>query len=118
VIILDDCFNELFPGVSDGVHRHFATPRPIVPFAIAANKVLFTHPSFAARYAKAVEKAAPSKIQERSFLGASVRCLDFTPLALAERIGRQPIWQAVKDLPPARMLRYLYKKRNLIKRLT
>jgi hypothetical protein len=118
VVILDDCFNEMFPGVSDGVHRHFSRPRSIIPFAIGANKVLFAQPAFAPHYAKAVENAAPSKIQERSFLGVPVRSLDFTPLRLGERVGRIRAWQNVKELPPARMLRYLYTKRGLLKRPT
>jgi hypothetical protein len=118
IVILDDCFNQLFPGVCDGVHRHFSRPCSMVPFAIGANKVLFAHPAFAPHYAKAMENAAPSKIQERSFLDVPVRCLDFTPLRLSERIGRLPAWQSVKELPPARMLRYLYRKRGLLRRLT
>jgi hypothetical protein len=43
VIILDDFFNEAWPGVSTGTAQFFRdNPRKLVPFAILGNKVFFT----------------------------------------------------------------------------
>jgi hypothetical protein len=33
IVILDDVFNEMWPGVSEGLHIFFRTPRRIAPFA-------------------------------------------------------------------------------------
>jgi hypothetical protein len=41
LIILDDYFNEMWSGVSEGVHRYFREPRGILPFATGANKTFF-----------------------------------------------------------------------------
>jgi hypothetical protein len=82
IIILDDCFKEMWPGVTDGVHRHFSEPRTIVPFGIGANKTFFCHAAFALRYA-AVLMGMNNKAVEHEFLGHRVICFDFAPWTLA-----------------------------------
>src|ERR1700754_2256087 len=54
IIVLDDAFNERWPGVSDGVHRYFSKPSGLVPFAIGANKTYFCRPSCREVYGKVV----------------------------------------------------------------
>lgn len=78
IVILDDCFNEEWPGVSDGVHRYFSQPRTIVPFAIGAGKTFFCHPAFAQRYAAVLKKMDP-KSPEHNFLGCRVVCFNYKP---------------------------------------
>lgn len=107
IIILDDCFNESFPGVAEGVFRFFSAPRSIVPFAIGAGKTFFSQPEYAVQFADAL-RPMQAKIAEREFLGREVLCLEFSPPTLAERIGKIPAWRGVKDLPPARALRWAY----------
>lgn len=107
IIILDDVFNESFPGVSQGVYRYFSEPRSIIPFAIGAGKTLFCHPAFAAQY-KTPLRAMEAKVSEHDFLGANVLCLEFTPPTMAERIGKVEAWRKVKHLPPSRLARRLY----------
>ena len=34
IIIVDDVFNDLFPGVTNGLHRYFARDPHLVPFAV------------------------------------------------------------------------------------
>jgi hypothetical protein len=108
VIILDDCFNEMWPGVSDGVHRYFAQTRNIAPFAIGSNKTLFCHPHYAWHYVDALRKVAVKSV-EREFLGYPVLCCDFAPLPVTEKIGRQRWWQSVKELGPIRSARSIYR---------
>jgi hypothetical protein len=43
VLILDDIFNEQWPGVVDGVTAHFDRGSALVPFAIGFNKTYFTN---------------------------------------------------------------------------
>jgi hypothetical protein len=88
VIILDDCFNETWPGVVEGVQQHFESPRSIVPFGIGANKTFFCHKSFAKDYA-AVLKAMDPKAIMRDFLGSPVVCFSFRqPSTLGEWVSR------------------------------
>jgi hypothetical protein len=108
VAILDDCFNEMWPGVAEGMFRYFQKQRGIVPFAIGGNKVLFTQSRFSDRYATALHPLS-ARAAAREFLGHSVLCLDFTPSQITERIGQIRAWKAVKDIPPVPMLRRLYR---------
>ena len=107
IIILDDCFNESFPGVAEGVFQYFSEPRSITAFAVGAGKTFFCHHEFASRYAAAL-RTMRAKITEHGFLGYPVVCLEFSPPTLAERIGRIEIWRKLKHLPPPRMMRWLY----------
>lgn len=82
IIILDDCFKEMWPGVADGVHQFFSEPRTVVPFGIGANKVFFCHPAFAQRYAAVLSKME-IKAVEQEFLGHRVVCFEFAPWTVA-----------------------------------
>jgi len=82
IIILDDCFKEMWPGVTDGVHRHFSEPRTIVPFGIGANKTFFCHKAFAQRYGAVLRKMDRKSI-EQGFLGYRVICFEFRRWTLA-----------------------------------
>ncbi len=88
VIVLDDCFNETWPGVVEGVHQYFSSSRSIVPFGIGANKTFFCHKSFAQRYA-AVLRALDTRAIMRDFLGSSVVCFAFRqPSTFGEWVRR------------------------------
>ncbi len=78
VIIVDDCFNEAWPGVANGVMRHFSSPRSIVPFGIGAGKTFFCHEAFAQRYA-AVLAAMDPRAATRDFLSTRVVCFTIRP---------------------------------------
>jgi hypothetical protein len=82
IVILDDCFNEEWPGVSEGVHRYFSQPRSMIPFGIGAGKTFFSHRAFAPRYA-AVLRKMDLKAVEHDFLGCRVVCFSFKPWTLA-----------------------------------
>jgi hypothetical protein len=82
IIILDDCFNEAWPGVSEGVNRYFSELRSIIPFGIGAGKTFFCHREFAQRYASVLRKM-DVKAVEHDFLGNRVVCFKFTPWTLA-----------------------------------
>jgi hypothetical protein len=107
VIILDDYFNEMWPGVSEGVHRYFREPRGILPFATGANKMLFCAPSAMPLYVDSLRTIA-TKTLEHDFLGARVLCCSFAPLLFTERIGKDSRWRAVKDHGPIRIARRAY----------
>jgi hypothetical protein len=87
IIILDDCFNEMWPGVTGGVHQYYSQPRSIVPFGIGANKTFFCHRVFAERYADVLRKM-DGRTVEQDFLGCPVTCFNFNPWTLAGWIRR------------------------------
>jgi hypothetical protein len=82
IIILDDCFNEAWPGVTDGVHRYFSEPRTIIPFGIGAGKAFFCHSGFAQPYFEVLRKMDVRAV-EHEFLGHPVVCFGFTPWTLS-----------------------------------
>jgi hypothetical protein len=98
IIILDDCFNDAWPGVSDGVHRYFSQPRSIVPFGIGAGKTFYGQPAFAQRYS-AVLKKMDAKAVEHNFLGNCVACFNFTPWTISG-------W--IRKVDAGRMIRRAY----------
>lgn len=97
VIILDDCFNEAWPGVVDGVKQHFSSPRSIVPFGIGANKTFFCHNVFAQGYA-AVLRAMDPKAVTHSFLGSPVVCFTFRSRTLSAWIRRADAFRLFRKI--------------------
>ena len=91
IILLDDCFNEMWPGVIEGVHRHFSQPRTIVPFGIGANKTFFCHREFSRQYAGVLKKLN-GRIAEQEFLGHFVVCFEST----SGWYRRADPWRAVR----------------------
>jgi|GEM_PF-913520 len=55
IVAVDDFLNPITLGVNEGVHRFFAAPRRLVPFAYTANKLFLSRPAAARRYASAFE---------------------------------------------------------------
>ena len=108
IIILDDCFNELWPGVSEGVYRYFSSAqRSIVPFATGGNKTFFCAPEYAARYIEVLHPL-PARVATRSFLESRILCCDFTPLSFHERVGQNPLWQMLKNFGALKIARSAY----------
>jgi hypothetical protein len=103
VIILDDCFNWHWPGVVSGVHRYFSETRGIVPFAIGADKVLFTTAEHHGHYFDAM-LSCRAIVSESEFLGARVVILNFNP-TLKGRIRHSAAWRAIRKTALGGMLR-------------
>lgn len=100
VIIVDDYFNEAWPGVSEGTNRYFYAEgqNRFVPFLIGGNKVLFTtSQEYAAIYVKALQDhnlGANWKFSK--FLGTTVICSDFSRQSFRQRIERTWIWKKIR----------------------
>lgn len=66
LLILDDFFNEAWPGVAEGAARHLASGSGLVPVAISGNKFIFTTSvEFAAAYRAALAEL-PSSYARKS----------------------------------------------------
>lgn len=109
VVILDDCFNEGWPGVVSGLARFHGGPRYIRPFAIGGNKVLLTHPDFIPDYRAALQNVT-ARATEGELFGFPVLCLDFDWSSIVLRIRKTRFWAAIKDNQSGRGLKKLYGK--------
>lgn len=97
IVILDDCFKQMWPGVISGVGRYFSEPRTIVPFGIGANKTFFCHPEYVSMYSEALRFFDKSAIQ-KEFLGCPVVCFEFAPWTLGRWFRRVDAFRAVRRL--------------------
>ena len=99
IIVLDDAFNEQWPGVADGVQRYFL--RRAEPRAVRDRRQqdLFL-PALAPRRYRAAAAAVASDTTMPEFLGEPVAFLQFTRPGLRDRlkdrVAGSPAWQ-----PPA-----------------
>jgi Methyltransferase domain len=108
VIILDDCFNEFWPGVADGVHDYFCNKqRAVVPFATGGNKTLFCAAEFADRYIEVI-RTVPVKTAMHTFLNARILCCDFKPLTFHERVGQNILWRSLRSYGAFKIARGAY----------
>jgi hypothetical protein len=119
IIVLDDAFNEQWPGVADGVQRHFARRPNLVPFAIGANKTYFCRPSHRDAY-RAAAAAVASDTTMPEFLGEPVAFLQFTRPRLRDRLKDRMagslVWQRLRTTPIGLPLRWAWHTGRTLRR--
>lgn len=115
IIVIDDVFNEQWPGVSDGVHRFFERRPNLVPFAIGANKTYFCRPSHRDIYHDAA--AAPaSAVVATEFLGQPVAYLSFFRQTLKSRIAASATWHRLRTTAVGLPLRWAWHTGRTLRR--
>ena len=119
IIVLDDAFNEQWPGVADGLQRHFARRPNLVPFAIGANKTYFCRPSHRDAY-RAAAAAVASDTTMPEFLGEPVAFLHFTRPGLRDRlkegVAASPAWRRLRTTPVGLPLRWAWHTARTLRR--
>jgi hypothetical protein len=115
IIVVDDVFNEQWPGVADGVHRYFQGRSDLVPFAIGANKTYFCRPSYRDTYYTAAVAAA-SAVTATAFLGAPVAFLQFWRRRLKDRVAESPAWRRLRATPVGLPLRWAWHTSRTLRR--
>jgi hypothetical protein len=115
IIILDDVFNDLFPGVTNGLHRYFACKPDLVPFAVGANKTYFCRPPYAEPYRKAAEASAVIA-RVHHFFGVPVGVLDYKRPTLHNRIAQSSSWNDLRATPAGLLVRRLARVGNNVRR--
>ena len=115
IIVVDDVFNEQWPGVADGVQRYFARRPNLSPFAIGANKTYFCHPSHRDIYREAAIGAA-SSVTMPEFLGEPVAVLHFGRAGLKERFAHSAVWRRLRATPVALPLRWAWHTGRSVRR--
>lgn len=107
IIVVDDVFNEQWPGVGDGVHHYFARRPNLVPFAIGANKTYFCRPSHREAYRDAAVAVAQSATMP-DFLGERVAVLQFARRTFKDRVADSDAWSQLRTTPVGRPLRWAW----------
>lgn len=114
IIVVDDVFNEQWPGVGDGVRRYFDRRPNLVPFALGANKTYFCRPAHRDVYRDSV--AAVSTVTATEFLGHSVAYLQFLRPGLKDRVAESPAWRRVRSTPIGMPLRWAWHTGRTLRR--
>jgi len=100
VVILDDYFNESWPGVSEGLNA-FATTRgrKLIPFAIGGNKVFLTNSGYhATRYIEDLTGHRKEMQRHSRFLGHHVIIFRSSTLrrSFRHRARQTRLWQTIQ----------------------
>ena len=96
VVVLDDCFNEGWPGVVSGVACYLARPeRTLVPFSVGGNKTLFCRSEFVPAYQRALH-ALPDRQTAACMFGFPVTCFDFNRSAAYVWFRQTAMWKAIE----------------------
>jgi methyltransferase family protein len=115
IIVVDDVFNQQWPGVGDGVRRYFDRRPDLVPFAIGANKTYFCRPSHRDIYHDAAV-AASSTVTATEFLGRPVAFLQFLRPRLKDRVAESPAWRRLRETPIGQPLRWVWHTGRTLRR--
>lgn len=113
LIIVDDYFNETWPGVSEGTLRFLASEEGrvsgMVPFAIFSTKLILARGDVAAGYLDHLRQwRGPHTLTETTFLGHIVATLHVQPAPTrAMRLGSSRAWRLVRNTPIGRAVRWI-----------
>jgi hypothetical protein len=72
VVILDDCFNESWPGVVTGLAKYMMGQPALVPIAISPNKTYFSRPECRQLYREEIRKVQKTYEGTKAFFGYDV----------------------------------------------
>jgi len=100
LVILDDFFNESWPGVAEGTCRAFFDGSvTLIPVVIVGNKFIFTNDLAAAQaYQRALEDLGDKMLISMSAVfDKSVVVLTDKEVNLRTKLARTVIWRAVRD---------------------
>ena len=108
VVILDDFFNEAWPGVSEGAARYLASgASQLVPVAIGGNKFLFSNNAeLAARYRDAL-RALPDSyvVTDQTAFGKPVVVVQAKVVRMTDRLASTALWRQIRGTSAGRALK-------------
>ena len=110
ILLLDDCFNESWPGVAEGTCRCLADHEfHLIPFAIFGNKLAFTTDVESADFYRRALNALPTILfkQTAQFWGHQV--LTLVPIkknVLRRFFSQLSLWEAIKNTAFGQWLKY------------
>jgi Methyltransferase domain len=108
IVILDDYFNESWPGVSEGAARYLsAGASKLVPVAIGGNKFMLTNSDeLAAKYREAL-RALPDRyvVADQTVFGMPVLVVRAKVVTLRTRVAATSLWKQIKGTTAGRALK-------------
>jgi len=108
IVILDDYFNEEWPGVSEGAARYFGSgASQLVPVAIGGNKFVVTNRAdLAAKYRDAL-RALPDHyfVKDQTAFGSDVIVVRVRTVRLTDRLASTALWRRVRGTTAGRALK-------------
>lgn len=112
IVILDDYFNENWPGVSVGTNQFIHNNNELMPFAIGGNKIFFTNDkSYAELYKEQLHKDFSNfKINHNKMWSSEVIIIDFKELTMKERLERLLKWNKIRENKLGHIIKSLYRK--------
>lgn len=110
IIILDDYFNENWPGVSVGTNIFMNKNSEIYPFAIGGNKLFFTNDlEFCDIYKhKLLNKFKSYKLKFSTMWGHQVLIIDFNAISFKEKIQRLINWEKLQNTKIGKIIHNIY----------
>lgn len=100
IVVLDDFFNQPWPGVASGAARYLLDPATALrPFAILPNKLLLARPDWHRRYAEALAAAFPRRLDKTAVMfGSEVLLLGTREPGLRRLIAYSPFAETARRL--------------------
>lgn len=109
VVILDDYFNEKWPGVSVGINKFILEKNNVnlTPFLIGGNKLFITtSKEYSERYLDELNQYRIGKDQKLSMMYDSrVICFGFTRLSFKERLEMTRFWKKIRTTRMGRWIK-------------
>jgi hypothetical protein len=101
LIIIDDFFNEAWPGVSEGVCRYLIEGKQqLFPVVIAGNKYIFTNDKKAAKnYIQALNINRPGYITKMSYSFGKEVLIITPPQGLKSYLKQTSAWKKLRQMP-------------------
>jgi len=108
IIILDDYFNEAWPGVSEGAARYLgAGTSTLVPVAIGGNKFIFTNSAELAGTYRESLSGVPEKyvVKEQTAFDQPVVVVQPKVARLTDRLASTGLWRRIRGTTAGRALK-------------
>lgn len=111
VVLLDDFFDQRWPGVAEGTSRYMLSgDSGLMPFAIFEDKVAFTNDQeFLQKYINGLMDLVPEFIiREMQFFGQTCLVIFSSRNHLINRMRQSRVWQNIKNQKAANILRRIF----------
>jgi hypothetical protein len=99
VVIVDDVFNEQWPGVATGTLQYMGDGGQLVPFAIGLNKVFLCSCDYSQRYREALQRSFGTRyllsVRRSEFAGHDVIVIARAPKSIRYLASRNPTAKAL-----------------------
>jgi hypothetical protein len=108
IVILDDYFNQAWPGVSEGAARYLGSgTSTLVPVAIGGNKFIFTNRTeLAGRYREALcELPDNYVVKDQTAFDRPVIVVQGRDGRLTTRLASTALWRRIRGTPAGRALK-------------